>query len=551
MVPPASPSSGAAQLCTFCPLGPRAPGKPMEPFSPCSPLVPCKQKLRSAQGRRESFSHCMATAQPWSPPRPGLAAPLAPCPWCLLAPAHRAQGCHHALLPLSIALSTALHDPQPSSSQPGTSFPQPCTFSPSMPCSPLSPLSPSVPFRPRSPCKGGNTGRGQGMRRSSDTHQSGEDRPRLGAGTWGSVGWLKEMGQYALQGRVPQQEEAPPAPPRGTGRMGRGRTGTALTGSPLLPRAPGGPSTTTVSPCTPKAEREVGVSREARAAACLSTAPHPKDSPCLLWVLGPQGPPVRKVRCCKDALQGAGSTSQYLEVHHSPPSSSAHRVPYLVPTLPPVPRQALWGRREGWSGRGPDQGAAGEGGYLLLAHDPLLALGAHLHPARRKGCEKGVWVGGSPASPHPRDRCSSGAESCQGWRREPSCLWLWGHGGTVAVPTRGPGSPRSPLAPGSPAPGAPCQGKARTHPHRHCPQLLPALPGTPPCQETPHSPHHLSGCLAHRKLPCATIQSRLSTLRGRWLQGHSSREAASHLSCYRAAPGPTLSPFRPGAPCMP
>lgn len=180
MVPPASPSSGAAQLCTFCPLGPRAPGKPMEPFSPCSPLVPCKQKLRSAQGRRESFSHCMATAQPWSPPRPGLAALLAPCPWCLLAPAHRAQGCHHALLPLSIALSTALHDPQPSSSQPGTSFPQPCTFSPSMPCSPLSPLSPSVPFRPRSPCKGGNTGRGQGMRRSSDTHEGGEDRPRWG-----------------------------------------------------------------------------------------------------------------------------------------------------------------------------------------------------------------------------------------------------------------------------------------------------------------------------------------------------------------------------------
>lgn len=147
----------------------------MEPFSPCSPLVPCKQKPRSAQGWRESSGHFMATAQPGSPPRPGLTAPLAPCPWCLLAPAHRAQGCCHALLPLSLALSTVLHDPQPSSSQPCTSSPQPCTFSPIMPCSPLSPLSPSVPFRPRSPCNGRNTGRGQRMR-SSDTHQGGEDR---------------------------------------------------------------------------------------------------------------------------------------------------------------------------------------------------------------------------------------------------------------------------------------------------------------------------------------------------------------------------------------
>lgn len=231
-----------------------------------------------------------------------MAAPLASCLWCLLAPADRAQGCCHTLLPLSIALSTALRDPQSSSSQPSTSSPQPRTFSPSMPCSPLSPLSPSVPFRPRSPCKGGNTGRGQGMRRS-DTHQGGEDRL-----PWGSVGWLKERGQYALQGRIPQQEKAPPALPRGTGTMGRGKTGTALTGSPLLPRAPGGPSTTTVSPCTPKAEREVGV-RGTRAATYLSIAPSPKDSPYLLWVLGPQVLPMRKARCCKDAQQGAHSTS--------------------------------------------------------------------------------------------------------------------------------------------------------------------------------------------------------------------------------------------------
>lgn len=136
------------------------------------------------------------------------------------------------------------------------------------------------------------------------------------AGTWGSVGWLKERGQYALQGRIPQQEKAPPAVPRGTGTMGRGKIGTALTGSPLLPRAPGGPSTTTVSPCTPKAEREVGV-RGTRAAAYVPTAPSSKDSPCLLWVLGPQGLPMRKVRCCKDAQQGAHSTSLHPSIWRS------------------------------------------------------------------------------------------------------------------------------------------------------------------------------------------------------------------------------------------
>lgn len=42
---------------------------------------------------------------------------------------------------------------------------------------------------------------------------------------------------------------------RGITQRGTGRMETALTGSPLMPRAPVGPSSTTVSPCTPKEER--------------------------------------------------------------------------------------------------------------------------------------------------------------------------------------------------------------------------------------------------------------------------------------------------------
>lgn len=56
----------------------------------------------------------------------------------------------------------------------------------------------------------------------------------------------------------------------------------------------------------------------------------------------------------------------------------------------------------------------------------------------------------------------------------------------MAGPTRGPGSPRSPLAPGSPAPGAPCQGKARARPCPCCSSLLPAVPCPTPCHGTPH-----------------------------------------------------------------
>lgn len=259
----------------------------MDPFSPCSPLVPCNRN----PDQHRPGGRAPATATAWPQHSHSHLRAIVPLHHVPAPPAHRAQGCCHALLPLSLALSLGLHEPQPSSSQP-------CTFSPSMPCSPLSPLSPSVPFRPRSPCKGGSTGRGQGMRRSSDTHQG-------GSRNMGSVGWLEERGQYTLQGRVHQQGKAPPALPRGTGRTGRGRTGTALTGSPLLPRAPGGPSTTTVSPCTPKAER--GCEKEARV---LPASPLPPPQGLTLSPLGPgapRSPCEDEGRCSKDAQQGAAA----------------------------------------------------------------------------------------------------------------------------------------------------------------------------------------------------------------------------------------------------
>lgn len=180
---PSTPSAvGGAQLLTFCPPGPRAPGKPVEPFSPCSPLTPCKQKPRSAQGRRQSSGHSMATAQPWRPPRLAPAAPLA--------------AKQHATVPTSTStwgtgmpscsgpsVHRLINSPpwSPTQQLPALHKPtQPCTFSPGMPCSPLSPLSPSVPFRPRSPCKTGNTRRGQGTGKHSDTCWGGEDTPPQG-----------------------------------------------------------------------------------------------------------------------------------------------------------------------------------------------------------------------------------------------------------------------------------------------------------------------------------------------------------------------------------
>lgn len=156
-------------------------------------------------------------------------------------------------------------------------------------------------------------------------------------------------------------EKAPPALPRGTGKTGRGRIGTALTGSPLLPRTPGGPSTTRVSPCTPKAEREVGVRRGARAPACLLIAPCPKDLPCLLWVLGPQGLPVRKVRCCKDAQQGAGSTSLGTPI----PGGASFSPQLLIPQSPlPCPHALRGsqarpvGEKRGMARKGPGSGCS-------------------------------------------------------------------------------------------------------------------------------------------------------------------------------------------------
>lgn len=182
-------------------------------FTPCA--LQAETQISTGQEGELQPLHGHSTAVVTSKARSGRS----PCTMSLLAAAHRAQGCHHALLPLPLALSIALHDPQPSSSQPCTSFPQPCTFSPSMPCSPLSPLSPSVPFRPRSPCRRGNTGRGQGMRRSSGTHRDGEDR----------LPGRRKMGVCRVaeeEGRICSAREGTPAGkalPRGTGRMGRVR----------------------------------------------------------------------------------------------------------------------------------------------------------------------------------------------------------------------------------------------------------------------------------------------------------------------------------------
>lgn len=89
---------------------------------------------------------------------------------------------------------------------------------------------------------------------------------------------------------------------------------------------------------------------------------------------------------------------------------------------------------------------------------------------RKRGVREGVWDGGTPYG-----------------------AWGW-DGGAVVVPTRGPGSPRSPLAPGSPAPGSPCGGGGtRSRPYGPCwavsPPTMPrGHPVTPLC-----CPKSLSG----------------------------------------------------------
>lgn len=49
-------------------------------------------------------------------------------------------------------------------------------------------------------------------------------------------------------------QEGPCPSGQGETQRGTGSRGTVLTGSPLLPRAPAGPSATTVSPCMPEVE---------------------------------------------------------------------------------------------------------------------------------------------------------------------------------------------------------------------------------------------------------------------------------------------------------
>lgn len=113
------------------------------------------------------------------------------------------------------------------------------------------------------------------------------------------------------------------------------------------------------------------------------------------------------VRRCKDARQGAGSTSLGTLISGGAsfvppaPGSPAPRVPYLVPTLPPVPRQALQERGEGCSGGGPARGAAGEGS---IYRRPAIAFWpwAPIFTLREeRDVRRGSWHGGIPSVTPP------------------------------------------------------------------------------------------------------------------------------------------------------
>lgn len=243
---------------------------------------------------------------------------------------------------------------------------------------------------------------------------------------------------------------------------------------------------------------------------CCPPSRCPPPQGLTLSPLGPGAPasPCEEgemVRHCKDAQWGAGSTSLETPipggVPFSPPSSPAPRVPHLVPTLPPVPRQALQERGEGWSGRDPDRGAAGEGGIYRRPAIPFWPRAPIFTLREERDVRRGSGMGVPQHHPTPGTGAAL-ARHPLGAGTGNSCPWWWGHeglwrghGGAMAVPTRGPGSPRSPLAPGSPAPGVPCQveGKSSslsllfTTPPSHA--MSPATPGdTPQSPPTPRVP---------------------------------------------------------------
>lgn len=149
--------------------------------------------------------------------------------------------------------------------------------------------------------------------------------------------------------------------------------------------------------------RELGVSKGDSAAAPPSRCPPPQGL--TLSPLGPGAPtsPCKeeRVRCCTDAHRGAGSTSLETPIPEGPSFTPPHwfsspQGPLPCLHAPPgsqaspagqrrVVREGLgWGCSQGW-------------GDLPPGHDLLLAPGAHLHPARRKGREKNVWDGDTPS----------------------------------------------------------------------------------------------------------------------------------------------------------
>lgn len=452
-----------AQLLTFCPPGPRAPGKPAEPLSPGSPLAPCKHSPRSALGRRESFGQCRAThCQDTQHCARGMDAHGAQeCSWVPLAAANHEP-------PHSPAL---LSRPVPSL----RAFPAP----PSLLCPLQCPLGHGLP------AKGRTEGWDQGL---------------LG---WGGESSYpgRDMGVYGVD--VPPEAGSPSRPP-------------ALTGSPLLPLAPAGPSTTTVSPCM---QERGGCEPGGDSTATLPPQP---------WglTLSPLGPTAPTSPCKEGTVRCHEGGNTPL-----PGSPAPKEVPYLVPTLSSVPRQALWERGESCLGEGQLMGWRAEW-YVPLARGHLPALGAHLHPASRRGGVRG-GSGGHPS-----------------WWGHGSAMVVWA-GGFVVLCTRGPGSPRSPLAPGSPAPGSPCGGNTRV-----CsPQQLTSAGSSsrgpncvpPPCQGTSHAPCTAPG--AQSRLPGAITQSGLSISQEGAAAPHK-RSSPTSL-CHRAVLSPTLSPFSPEAPCMP
>lgn len=325
-------------------LGPRKPRCPTSPFSPRAPAMPsrpgwpygkrtawfgtypCPSQHGSGIGTRlltGSPGSPGAPTSPWRTQSPGSGhGDGAPSPPSILPsgfPALSLPSAHRGRVPRGIPWSPSRPArPSPPASRnvghgdadvPGS--PQPCvspcppqprTFSPGVPCSPLSPLSPSEPFGPRSPCRGG--GRGMGSGRSQD---GGDTVP-------------------------------PPA----------------LTGSPLLPRAPAGPSTTTVSPW-----ERFGVSRVGARPRCAPPPPHPphpnlRVSPCLLWAPWPRRLPAGTGG--RDVMKmGGGSTS--LGGFPPPPSSPD---PLPCPHVPLGPPASPVGQRRGFFFGGRDTQLGGQ-----------------------------------------------------------------------------------------------------------------------------------------------------------------------------------------------